>query len=131
MGSKSLPAATVEQLRRWDLIKQTGCLCCRMRGLAGAVEIHHLKSGNVRMGHDFTIGLCAWHHRGVGSRANEVVLGPSLAHGSKPFHAEFGSDQELLARQNHIIGWTKDPMRQRRRRRALTKTVPRELRGTA
>jgi hypothetical protein len=29
--------------------------------------------------------------------------GPSLGKGSKPFHAEFGSDAELLARQNAIL----------------------------
>jgi hypothetical protein len=29
--------------------------------------------------------------------------GPSLADGSKPFHAAFGSDAELLARQNEYL----------------------------
>ena len=31
------------------------------------------------------------------------LFGPSLAHGSKPFHAAFGSDDELLARVNELL----------------------------
>ena len=31
-------------------------------------------------------------------------VGPSLAEGSKPFHERFGSDAELLARQNELLG---------------------------
>jgi hypothetical protein len=29
--------------------------------------------------------------------------GPSLAEGSKPFHAEFGSNEALLAMQDHYL----------------------------
>jgi len=31
-------------------------------------------------------------------------LGPSLADGSKPFRAEFGTDAELLTIQNELLG---------------------------
>lgn len=92
-----------------DAIKEGTCVCCHMRGLyAWRPEIHHLLSGNKRRGHMFTVGLCAWHHRGAKSfgRSNqdELVLGPSLANGSKPFHAAFfGSDDAMLEYQNKLL----------------------------
>lgn len=33
-----------------------------------------------------------------------AALGPSLANGSKPFRAEFGTDKELLDLQNALLG---------------------------
>lgn len=114
-GSRSLPKPTAEQLRRWDLIRAKGCICCRLQGYMGGVEIHHLKSGNVRMGHDFTVGLCDFHHRGVGDG-----IGPSLADGARTFHNEFGGDDWLLAEQNRAIGWTAKPVRERVRKSRCT-----------
>jgi len=75
----------------------------------GDTEIHHLNSAGRNRGQDFTIALCSWHHRAVnldgwGLRTMVEVFGPSLARGSKSFHAEFGSDDELLAIQNEHIG---------------------------
>lgn len=92
-----------------DSIKEGPCLCCWMRGLPSVYpEIHHLLSGNKRRGHLFTIGLCAYHHRGypfhgMTAAESEAYAGPSLAHGSKPFHADFGSDDELLALQDRLL----------------------------
>ncbi|MGP1667490.1 MAG: Ref family recombination enhancement nuclease [Rhodanobacter sp.] len=62
-------------------------------------EVHHLLSGNRRIGHQDTLPLCPHHHRAIGKG-----LGPSLANGSKPFHAEYGSDQELLAMTDRALG---------------------------
>ncbi|MEJ7746327.1 MAG: Ref family recombination enhancement nuclease [Luteimonas sp.] len=95
---------------RFDAIKQGPCLACWKRGKPSHTpEVHHLLSGGIRRGHLFTIGLCCWHHRafvaGDGSwhKAFRETYGPSLAEGSKKFHAEFGSDDELLALQERII----------------------------
>ena len=100
---------TKAQAERFVRIKlDSGCVCCRIRGI-GYVQpdIHHLGVGR-RDGHDATIGLCQWHHRGIppeGWTPKTYIefAGPSLARGSKPFHAEFGSDEELLAMQNSIL----------------------------
>jgi len=34
----------------------------------------------------------------------ELAMGPSLARGAKPFRAHWGTDDELLAEQNRLIG---------------------------
>ncbi len=97
------------QQARFTAIKlDTGCVACRLQGLGFSfAEIHHLGVGK-RLGHNETIGLCSWHHRAVrpdGWSAEEMCshLGPSLARGSKPFHAHFGSDDELLAEQERLL----------------------------
>jgi hypothetical protein len=74
-------------------------------------DYHHLLSGGRRRGHLFGICLCPWHHRGQPDWGETCAsmrecYGPSLAEGSKPFHAEFGSDADLLAKQDAILGET-------------------------
>ena len=106
----STTTPTKAERAHMDRIKDRGvCVCCWQRGyrIAGLVEIHHLLSGNKRRGHLFTVGLCAWHHRalppfGWGDAEAEYELGPSLANGSKPFRAVFGSDDDLMALQERI-----------------------------
>ena len=116
---------TKAEQARMDAMKEMGqCVACYQIGIHGRghIEIHHLLSGNKRIGHMATVSLCVWHHRGVlpdrivldddsevnyrYAPASEIPgwIGPSLAHGSKPFRAKFGSDAELLALQNALIG---------------------------
>lgn len=105
---------TKAEQARFDKMKEAGiCMCCYQIGIKGEqyIEIHHLLSGNKRIGHMATVSLCPWHHRGslvAGDNVADILIGlvsrgPSLAHGSKPFHAEFGSDSELLALQNEML----------------------------
>jgi len=104
---------TKAEQERFDRIKEGPCIACLQRGIdlsgQGLVEVHHLLSGGRRIGHMATVGLCAWSHRAVpfwGMTHEEMRdhYGPSLAEGSRPFHAEFGSDAELLEMQNGILG---------------------------
>lgn len=103
---------TKAEQKRFDRMKEMGqCVACYQHGIHGRgyIEIHHLLSGNRRIGHMATISLCVWHHQGTlmdgQTRARMTAsLGPSLANGSKPFHAEFGTDSELLALQNALLG---------------------------
>lgn len=112
---------TKAEQARFDQMKEMGqCVACYQLGIHGwgYIEIHHLLSGNKRIGHMATVSLCQWHHRGVWEsgfdhkqesyfRSIEKyagLYGPSLAHGSKPFRAKFGSDMELLALQNALLG---------------------------
>ena len=55
------------------------------------------------MGHDFTIPLCPYHHRGV-IQDFEVWKGPSLADGKKPFVEHYGTELELLEKVNNLLG---------------------------
>lgn len=111
---------TADDAERFVAIKSLGCICCVKLGLpmqCGPTEAHHLLSGGRRRGHADSIPLGTWHHRGVpwrtlNSRQMTEAFGPSLANGSKPFRAKFGTDDELLAEVNNLIwrdGWTGAP----------------------
>lgn len=109
LGGKALTKA---DLARRERIHAGHCMACVQRGIdlrgQGLVQWHHLLSGGRRMGHQATIGLCCWHHMAqpFWLHTHEDMrehYGPSLAEGSKPFHAAFGSDAILLAMQNEYL----------------------------
>lgn len=106
-SGKSLTKA---DLARRQAIHAGGCVACDQRGIdmagSGYVQFHHT-AGKKR--HDLTVGLCQWHHLGrpmyeMTHQECREHYGPSLAEGSKPFHAEFGSDDEMLQRQRELLG---------------------------
>ncbi|MGE7136198.1 Ref family recombination enhancement nuclease [Luteibacter sp. NPDC031894] len=115
-SGRSTGKPTKAQAERIDRLKHGECICCwinRQQGRAtayfGGCDAHHVLRGGRRIGHDATLAACAWHHRGVkpyeamtDAQATEI-FGPSLAHGSKPFHAMYGSDQELLELQETLL----------------------------
>ncbi len=110
---KSTGKPTKAQVERFEAMQEIGCIACRKMGNRGGAEIHHLnlggKAGQKRRGHDFTIPLCAWHHRGVPMPGLSVAWttlnrGPSLSTQSRLFRAAFGTDDELLAEVNKLIG---------------------------
>jgi hypothetical protein len=104
---------TAAQRVRFERIRELGCIACRMRGLGLRVpEIHHLtitgRHGGKRAGHDATVGLCAWHHRGVpfssmAAADTEAMAGPSLARTPRRFREVFGQDAQLLEYQNQLL----------------------------
>lgn len=101
---------TRAQQARFDAIRECGCIACDMRGLSRFAEVHHLtiggRHGQKRRGHDFTVGLCPWHHRGDNSFHDlnpEAIYGPSYALRPKAFRDTFGQDDHLLAYQNTLI----------------------------
>jgi hypothetical protein len=56
-------------MARWLRFDIVGCVACRKDGRVNRqYEHHHLnfngKAGQKRLGHDFTIPLCGWHHVG-------------------------------------------------------------------
>lgn len=104
---------TKAEAARMAALKTLGCMACRQRKYrleaVGGFEVHHLLSGNRRRGHLFTVPLCVWHHRGQHgplwtAKFSEEMLGPSLARTSKKFRAAFGTDDELLAATNKLLG---------------------------
>lgn len=94
---------------RFQRLQELGCICCRLwAGRYRAIDVHHLLSGGVRAGHQDTIPLCPWHHRGVcppgyGVRSAEHALGPSLAISKREFKAAFGTERELLEITNQRL----------------------------
>ncbi len=62
--------------RRYDLLQQIGCIACSREGAGyAAPDCHHIVEGNKRLGDEYTLPLCPWHHRGV----RLAKPGPSLA----------------------------------------------------
>ena len=121
--------ATRAQRARWDRMIRLGCVAClvnitgpwrlwpasflrvRTNELAAEkLEIHHLLSGGKRLGHDFTVCLCRYHHqgdlvpdRGQRYRDQSLKYGPSLAHEGKRFREVYGDEAVLLTFQNMLI----------------------------
>jgi hypothetical protein len=112
---RSTGAPTKEEAARIVACKEGRCVACWIREREGKLacdgegcDFHHMKSGNVRRGHMFGIGLCTYHHRGYPVdwftvTESREAYGPSLMHGSRLFHDTYGSDDELLAIQNRIL----------------------------
>lgn len=113
---RSTAKPTKAEAARLERITAGECVCChlnhdlgRLRAAFRGCDAHHLLSGGRRRGHMFTIGACPWHHRGVRpfremtDKEASDLYGPSLAHGSKPFHAMYGTDNELLALQERLL----------------------------
>jgi hypothetical protein len=110
MHSRSAPRATKEQKERFETIVRIGCVACNQHGLSlYPVEVHHLLDGGARRGHDETVALCAWHHRGVpplpgmSNKSATEKFGPSLYHDGKAFHEAYGDDDALLLSQADMI----------------------------
>ncbi|WP_293000056.1 Ref family recombination enhancement nuclease [Nevskia sp.] len=107
--SQSLPDATPAERERFRLIKELGCVPCRMQGLGiNPGEANHLLSAGRRRGHRFTVSECPYHHRGavpagMGERAAYGVFGPSRAKHPREFESRFGDDETLLKMQDDIL----------------------------
>lgn len=85
---------------RFRKMFDAGCICCKILGIYTPPQMHHILVGGHRSGHLNTIPLCLYHHQG-GMAPHE--MGPSLAHGSKPFVAHWGTERELLEMVNEAI----------------------------
>jgi hypothetical protein len=95
---------------RLDIIHRLPCIACTIfgRGLfCGRVEAHHIVDGGYRKhsgGHQATLPLGKWHHRGEPLTTEWTVkemtatFGPSLAKSKREFIRVFGTERELLAK---------------------------------
>ena len=96
-------------LSRMAAIKASGCiLCLLVTGKTCPCDVHHLTSGSRRRGHQYTIGACPWHHRGLvpefhNKQTASGLMGPSFAHGRRGFEEFFGDDDLLLKIQNLML----------------------------
>lgn len=97
---------TREEKRRMDLIVELTCKACIQEPPGWPVGkscIHHIVEGNRRLGHLYTIPLCAGHHQGRWTRAqrhfidNNVIemRAVALSDGSKLFVARYGTEREM------------------------------------
>lgn len=98
--------------KRLDIIHRLPCLACVQQGCnIGPTEAHHIVDKGYRKhsgGHQATIPLCEWHHRGeprLGYMASYMttMFGPSLARNKRAFISKYGTERALLARTNELI----------------------------
>lgn len=100
--------------KRSPLIRALACICCEIERQEQPMptEEHHLNlgghAGMKRLGDEFSIPACAWHHRGeapFGVTASEAtyLYGPSLARSSKRFRETYGMDADLLKITNEKL----------------------------
>lgn len=97
--------------KRYEALRELGCIVCPTGMSGGKVEIHHLVDRGYRKhsgGNQATIPLCAWHHRAeplvnLGSRHMRERFGPSMFLESKEFARVYGSQRELLAKVNEML----------------------------
>jgi hypothetical protein len=109
--STGAPTRAVQE--RFLAIKEIGCVVARLRGFGFVpCEIHHTtiggKHGQKRRGHEFTVGLNPWSHRGMwlvvasDPHVARKAFGPSYAEEPRAFR-ELYPDDVLLAEQDRLI----------------------------
>lgn len=112
--------ATPQELARNDLLRGMHCMCCALKGdfTKKAIELHHIKQGNNRLGHLYTIPLCRAHHRG--QRGEKGAKGAYVHGGMKAFRKEFGYDDLQLWQKLQVAMGLDDSL-------PTTKILPRRL----
>lgn len=112
MQSTSLRAPTRYEQERFDAMLRLGCVACAVLGIPYAeVQCHHILDGGVRMGHWFSLGLCAGHHKGEFTALQrrllvEVAEERGIKHdplvavhtGRKAFARVYGTEKQLWTR---------------------------------
>jgi len=100
----------IADIERFAKLRALGCVVSKIYfNRWEPAEIHHLVEGRKRLGHQFTIPLSPWFHRGVpplpDMRPSEATkqLGPSLALSKREFVARFMSERQLLEKTNELI----------------------------
>jgi hypothetical protein len=91
---------TKAEVEWMDRIVELGCCACREMGYPGtSAEVHHLLKGGRRIGHLFSIPLCAAHHRG-GRNDEEIV---SRHPWRRAFESRYGTELELLEKTRELV----------------------------
>lgn len=105
---------TAAQSRRMALLAQLPCWCCWPLRQPNRTQVHHIVDRGYRIhsgGHWATLPLCAWHHMGILpprpkmkiARAAEFY-GPSLALSKRAWVDTYGTEREVLAKVNDLLG---------------------------
>lgn len=105
---QSKRSATKQQKERFQKLNELGCIACRKNGHWRQSEVHHIVEGRKRLGHDQTLPLCPWHHRGIPDNNLSIavateILGPSLAHSKREFVNTYGTEKDLLCDVNSLL----------------------------
>ncbi len=95
-------------------VKRLPCIACHIedKPQPNKTEAHHLNldshKGQVRLGDEYQIPLCQWHHRGIRPVGMSIVAmtglyGPSWEFDSTQFRLAYGPDMELWVTTNRWL----------------------------
>lgn len=102
-----LGSFTPRQSKRLFLIKELGCVCCRLRfevARPGGDGHHAEDEAGRAISHDAVICLCLWHHKGIPEYGETLEShGPSRHRHARAFEEEFGTDLVVLEIQNQFL----------------------------
>ena len=92
-----------------EALTSLGCICCKIMGGFRSAEFHHITDRGRRVGHQYGLPLCEWHHRGLPPAGMTAPLareqlGPSLAEGKASFESTFGTEAELYGYATGLAG---------------------------
>ncbi len=86
--------------KKWiRAILDIGCIVCHRNGFQTPAEVHHLKSGGVRIGHSHSIPLCMIHHRSGRNDDDAVSRHPW----KKQFEIMYGKEDDLYEYTKSLI----------------------------
>lgn len=92
---------TKEEKKHLERVASIGCIVCRNEGRYNILaEVHHIRNSagmGRRNSHFETIPLCPAHHRTGG-------VGIAFHAAPRTFEAAYGTERELLAQVNEILG---------------------------
>ncbi len=104
MMSRNQPRQTKAERVRNNTLRRLHCILCTLAGdfRMRKLEIHHIVRGNKRLGHWYTLQLCAGHHQG---KWTNQVIRVGIKSGRHAFRAQYGYDElELWQRQQVALG---------------------------
>lgn len=90
-------------------LQSIGCIPCLMDGRRQVPpDTHHHTDARGRLGHKISTAECPWHHRGLSNGFNDAAqakrfMGPSRAKDPIEFEQRYGTDEQLLARQEREL----------------------------
>ena len=91
---------TVAEQKHMDKVRSLGCIVCRNQGMLRVpCEIHHVIGKTKPNAHYMVLPLCFEHHR-MGSDKEPISRHPY----KKRFEAAYGTEQQLLAQINTLLG---------------------------
>lgn len=109
-GTQARPgkrAPTVAEKRWMDAIVGFGCFACFLDGERDVpAAVHHLVEANRRLGHLYTLPLCDPGHHQNGKPQGRTSIHPGR---SPAFIKHYGTERELLARLQRILGFEPTP----------------------
>lgn len=99
-----MPAMTKAEKARDKKIRELGCIACYVQTLKLGTPAcsHHITDTGRRLGHTYTIPLCnPGHHKDVQPGSGKVPF----HHNKEAFEAAYGTQDELFALTNKLIGY--------------------------